>query len=74
MTPQPDALLDRIFFGICFLVTAFVALRPVAFFRAITLDTFDHSRAHPRLLRVVQMSAVTVSDGAVFTIGDGQVA
>lgn len=47
--------IDRIFFGICILIAALVAFRPVVFFRAITLGRFDQANVTAGLLKTVQV-------------------
>ena len=58
---MPIILLDKVFFGVCILVGAFVALRPVIFFRAITLGRFDQHEVSSRLIRIVQIIAAVMA-------------
>jgi hypothetical protein len=58
---MPDVLLDKVFFGVCILVGAFVALWPVTFFRAITFGRFDQHAVASRLMRIVQITAAVVA-------------
>ena len=68
---MPDVLLDKVFFGVCILVGAFVALWPVTFFRAITFGRFDQHEVGPRLIRIVQItSAVTAVSFAIRLVTD----
>ena len=58
---MPDVLLDKVFFGVCILVAVFVALRPVTFFRAITLGRFSPHEVSARHMRVVQIIAAVMA-------------
>jgi len=66
-----DALIDRIFLSVMTIVAAFVAWRPLTFFRILSYGKFREGDVAPGLLRSIRVIAVVVAASAIFYLAGG---